>query len=91
MLTYLLDERKWDGFISYKCTCPDEDYVLSILYPKLANVMQYNINMHHKDFLPGDGMYFFLFEIILKTLCTFIKFIHKDLWQKDKHFIRRMQ
>lgn len=49
------DEREFDAFISYTSDTTDEDYVLRTLYPKLANEMMFNINIHEKNALPGKS------------------------------------
>ncbi|KAH3696185.1 hypothetical protein DPMN_083650 [Dreissena polymorpha] len=48
------DERQWDAFISYRSNTPDEDYVIHTLFPKLTREMGFNVNVHYKDFIPGN-------------------------------------
>ncbi|KAH3734209.1 uncharacterized protein LOC127849532 [Dreissena polymorpha] len=48
------DERQWDAFISYRSNTPDEDYVIHTLFPKLTREMGFNVNIHYKDFIPGN-------------------------------------
>ncbi|KAH3847092.1 hypothetical protein DPMN_089406 [Dreissena polymorpha] len=48
------DERQWDAFISYRSTTLDEDYVIHTLFPKLTQEMGFNVNVHYKDFIPGN-------------------------------------
>ncbi|KAH3696182.1 delta and Notch-like epidermal growth factor-related receptor [Dreissena polymorpha] len=48
------DERQWDAFISYRSNTPDEDYVIQTLFPKLTRKMGFNVNVHYKDFIPGN-------------------------------------
>ncbi|KAH3696169.1 hypothetical protein DPMN_083634 [Dreissena polymorpha] len=48
------DERQWDAFISYRSNTPDEDYVIHTLFPKLTQEMGFNVNVHYKDFIPGN-------------------------------------
>ena len=44
-------------FISYKATGRDESFVVQTLYPKLEQELGFKLNMHFRDFIPGDSEY----------------------------------
>ncbi|XP_052777288.1 protein eyes shut homolog [Mya arenaria] len=48
------DDSKWDAFISYKSNTPDEDFVVHTLFPKLTLELGFSVNVHFKDFTPGE-------------------------------------
>ncbi|XP_052776277.1 uncharacterized protein LOC128214068 isoform X2 [Mya arenaria] len=50
------DDSKWDAFISYKSNTPDEDFVVHTLFPKLARELGFSVNVHFKDFTPGEDI-----------------------------------
>ena len=49
------DDREWDVFVSYKSTDRDELFVLHTLYPKLEQELGFRLNMHFRDFIPGES------------------------------------
>ena len=52
------DDREWDVFVSYKSTDRDELFVLHTLYPKLEQELGFRLNMHFRDFIPGESKLF---------------------------------
>lgn len=48
------DEREWDAFVSYRSLPRDESFVVHQLYPKLETEMGFKLNLHFRDFIPGD-------------------------------------
>ena len=51
------DEREWDAFVSYRSLPRDESFVVHQLYPKLETEMGFKLNLHFRDFIPGDSKY----------------------------------
>ncbi|XP_053394475.1 uncharacterized protein LOC123524762 isoform X3 [Mercenaria mercenaria] len=48
------DDRQWDAFISYKSNKADEHFVVKTLFPKLEKEMGFKVNVHFRDFVPGE-------------------------------------
>lgn len=48
------DDREWDAFVSYKSVHKDESFVVHVLYPKLEQELGFKLNLHFRDFVPGE-------------------------------------
>lgn len=62
-IVFPTDDRQWDAFISYKSTKADETFVVRKLFPKLEKELGFRVNVHFRDFVPGESKFFFTVKI----------------------------
>nr|KAG5714017.1 hypothetical protein BaRGS_020345 [Batillaria attramentaria] len=48
------DDKLYDAFVSYKSSDVDERFVVTQLFPKLEQELNFRLCLHFRDFIPGD-------------------------------------
>ncbi|XP_077998713.1 uncharacterized protein LOC144451688 [Glandiceps talaboti] len=64
-------EKKWDAFVACKGNTEEETFVYKTLIPELEE-HGYRLNVHHKDFLPGEAICTNIVDAITKSRRTIL-------------------
>ena len=64
---------KYDAFVSYRGTAPDEHFVIRQLRPRLESEAGLKLCLHVRDFMPGEGTQLLYIEHILNAIIDKIK------------------
>ncbi|XP_070565311.1 uncharacterized protein [Ptychodera flava] len=65
-------EKKWDAFVSVKGDTEDEVFVYKELYPYLEDRCHYKLNLHLRDFTPGEAIVDNIIEAIKNSRVTIL-------------------